>query len=740
MGLTDDRFIQNPDFEDVISELSQVESGKRQHYRPVYSLHKWWARRPGALFRSIILLACKPELRSSLFAPLGQNKTVSELSAYFESHDLNHTIIFDPFMGGGTTLIEGNRLGARVVGCDVNPVSYWIVREALKQIDLRKLNNYFQFLEQQAGQRIKMLYRTTCSSCGNDQSDTLYAFWVRYVLCPHCGEKVFLYKRTFLNEGRSRTKPLSQNNPADVFCPTCFALNPCSDRSYVNCGQCLTSFDPQNGTYDNGYYDCHTCGRQKISLIETLGNGQKLEEKLIAIEYWCPRCKERLYKSPDAPDLERLEALEKEFEATKHKLIIPEQRIAEGSSSVRWRQHNYRYYGEIFNTRQLLAFNYLLRAILNIPEKDYRDAFITVFSNSLEYNNMMTPYNYPHRKLHHLFNYHAMPLTTTPVENSVWGVSDEGAGTFVNCYGRYVRAKKYCERPFDRFKTSSGQILTVYSKKEKIGASFVSTFEELKLTERGAMLLCGDSGHVPDLPDNSVDFVITDPPYFDNIHYSELSNFFYVWLSRLTDEPYFKTEYVPSEQEAIVNKGLDKGEEEYQQLLSAVFSECHRVLKDEGLFAFTFHHTNWRAWWTMLNAVVQSGFVVADFFPVMSEYKVNPHVRNKQAMDMDLVLICRKRTGTDHSILMPPAEVLEHAKSNLSSIPLNGSAIRLFLHFVGELLKTASLAWNKERPVSFEWFSETLSQFDRLAEHLKTQLQMQPEPEDEKQIVQLKLF
>ncbi len=414
MGMRDDKFIINPAFEDIISELSQVESGKRQHYRPIYSLHKWWARRPGALFRSIILLAGKPDLRKSLFTFVREAETVSEFSAYFDSHDLNSTIVFDPFMGGGTTLIEANRLGAKVIGCDVNPVSYWIVREALKQVDTRKLNDYFRALEQQAGERIKMLYRTTCSLCGNDQCDTLYAFWVRYVQCLHCGEKVFLYKRAFLNEGRSRTKPLSQNNPADVFCPNCFALNLCFDKNHANCDQCSTSFNPQNGTYDNGYYGCPRCGHQRLSLIETLGHGQKLGEELIAIEYWCPQCKERLYKSPDALDLGKLEAVEKEVETTAHQLVIPNQEIAEGSSSVRWRQHNYRRYREVFNKRQLLAFNYLLRAILDIPEKEYRDAFITVFSNSLEYNNMMTPYNYPHRKLHHLFNYHAMPLTTSP--------------------------------------------------------------------------------------------------------------------------------------------------------------------------------------------------------------------------------------------------------------------------------------------------------------------------------------
>ncbi|MCS6863137.1 MAG: hypothetical protein NZT92_22755 [Abditibacteriales bacterium] len=77
-------------------------------------------------------------------------------------------------------------------------------------------------------------------------------------------------------------------------------------------------------------------------------------------------------------------------------------------------------------------------------------------------------------------------------------------------------------------------------------------------------------------------------------------------------------------------------------MLTSVFRECARVLKDEGRLIFTFHHTKWRAWWTVLSAIAESGFRVADSFPVMSEYKVNPHVRNKQALDMDLVWCVRR--------------------------------------------------------------------------------------------------
>ena len=693
--------------EDIISKLAQDETGKRQYYRPVYSLHKWWARRPGALFRSIILLV--GDLDSELFATTADG-SLSPYSKYFKDHNLEDVVILDPFMGGGTTLVEANRAGAKVVGCDLNPVSFWIVRETLKSIDLEKLNSYFRQLEKTAGEKIKSLYRTNCIHC-DLEGDGLYAFWVRYVICPHCREKAYLFKRTLLNKGLSRNRPPSRNNPATVFCPECFALNDWYGKGDCSCQSCDCVFDPQTGTYNQGYYTCSRCGKSRNSLIGTLQTGQNLREKLVAIEYWCPCCNGRRYKSPDMMDLEKVAWIQQTVAELGDRLVFPRQRILEGASSVRWRRHNYKYYHEVFNARQLLSFNYLIEAIQAISEEEYRNALITVFSNSLEYNNMMTPYNYPHRKLHHLFNYHAMPLTTTPVENAVWGAGKRGAGTFTNCYRRYVRAKQYCHKPFDKYKNSRGTVQTVGARNERVSADLVSSFEELKETPRGALLLCGDSAHLPSIPDHSVDFVITDPPYFDSIHYSELSNFFYVWLRCLVDHQYFAAEHVPTEHEAIVNRGMDKGAEDYQKLLSAVFKESGRVLKTDGKLIFTFHHTKWQAWWTVLAAIIESGFRVVDCFPVMSEYKVNPHIRNKQSLDMDLVLICEKRTIPFAPLSLHPEGVLQRAINGLPSEVSNNSDNKLFLHFMGELLRTISSTQDDEK-VNYDWFAEALAHFD----------------------------
>jgi len=467
-------------------------------------------------------------------------------------------------------------------------------------------------------------------------------------------------------------------------------------------------FHPGDKIFDQGYYSCLQCKTKKFSLIETIQNGHDLHEKIIAIEHFCSRCNQRLYKSPDKHDFTKILEVEQQFDKSKEILLFPRQEIPYGSSSARWRAHKFTKYNQVFNKRQIIAFNILFEGIQAIPEQNYQEAFMTIFSNSLEYNNMMTPYNYPNRKLHHLFNYHALPLTTTPVENCVWGVSNEGAGTFVNCYNRYVRAKKYCERPFDKYKNSTGKIHTVHSTNEKIAARFVDSLAELKSTPHTVWLNCQDSSNLPQIPENSVDYVITDPPYHDNIHYSELSNFFFVWLKLFNFSPYFSEDHVPIENEAIVNAGMEKNEEDYQHLITGVFKECKRVLKDSGQMIFTFHHKKLQAWWIIRNAIVDSGFVVSDYFPVVSEYKVNPHVRNKQSLDTDLVIVCRKESITPASTVFSSEIICAAVERKLISLRdiSQTPEDRLFMYVMGEALKLGNHCKN----LFYQTFSDVLNE------------------------------
>ena len=104
-----------------IADLALREKQIQQNYRPIIAVHKWFARRPGTLFRGLLL---------SEFSGLPLRE------AFYRTNDLKGLRVADPFMGGGTPLLEANRLGCQVTGFDINPMSYWIVKQEIEHLDL----------------------------------------------------------------------------------------------------------------------------------------------------------------------------------------------------------------------------------------------------------------------------------------------------------------------------------------------------------------------------------------------------------------------------------------------------------------------------------------------------------------------------------------------------------------------------------------------------------------------------
>lgn len=135
-----------------VSRLAQLESYRKNVYRPAYYIHKWWARRTGATFRAILLGTLLPEGHSPL-------------DCFYQANDFQEAVVLDPFMGGGTTVGEALRLGARAIGVDVNPVSWFLVKKIVEPVSLRALDQAFRTLEQSVGQEISRLYETTCHRC-----------------------------------------------------------------------------------------------------------------------------------------------------------------------------------------------------------------------------------------------------------------------------------------------------------------------------------------------------------------------------------------------------------------------------------------------------------------------------------------------------------------------------------------------------------------------------------------------
>jgi len=234
------------------------------------------------------------------------------------------------------------------------------------------------------------------------------------------------------------------------------------------------------------------------------------------------------------------------------------------------------------------------------------------------------------------------------------------------------------------------------------------------LQSQPVTLLAQSSKKLTDVPDASADFVITDPPYSDNVNYAELAEFYYVWQRLALKEhyPHFLPDRVPTQDEVIKNKYRRKGDVEFGKDLMQVFRESYRVLKDDGILAFTFHHAEDSAWQALLDAVLEAGFNVEAIYPVHSEGESSLHLMDKEAISYDLIHVCRKRRAEDTRARKSWAGlrqlVRQRAKDEIARIeagryggqPLSPPDVRMVL--IGKCLEVYSrhygavMDWNGE--------------------------------------------
>ena len=203
----------------LIAEMALREKQIQQNYRPIIGVHKWFARRPGTLFRGLIL------------AEFGNGRLAD---IYFESNDLPGIQIADPFMGGGTPLIEANRVGCDVQGFDINPMSAWIVREEIEHLDIPAYRRAARALINNLRTDIDQYYRTSCPLYGDADVPVKSFLWVKVLDCTACGAPFDLFPGHLLAQNTRHPKNV-------LICPACGDLNEVEDRSLPgDCGTCGT--------------------------------------------------------------------------------------------------------------------------------------------------------------------------------------------------------------------------------------------------------------------------------------------------------------------------------------------------------------------------------------------------------------------------------------------------------------------------------------------------------------------
>ena len=414
-----------------VAGLALREKQIQQNYRPVIAVHKWFARRPGTLFRGLLL---------SEFG----NSSLPE--AFYKAHALSNVSVIDPFMGGGTTLLEANRLGCAITGMDVNPMSYWVVREEIETLDLGAYQKAAATIRTRLESKLGHLYRTSCVRCGSVQANVKYFLWVKTIACQHCAHAIDLFPNFLIAE--------DVRHVANVFvCRKCNQLFESESRKSPRpCPHCRTVVTAEFAAR-KGQCKCAGCGQVNRFPI---GHGSAPTHRLFAIEYHCSNCKKtnkgRFFKMADHHDLAKMSEAGNELARIRPK-FVPEDAIPNGIETERLHRWGYQHYRQMFNSRQLLGLEFLCREISAVSNVKLKRALSTNLSDLLRYQNMLCRYDSMALKSLDVFSIHGFPIGQIQCESNLLGIEGDGvvigSGGLLNIIDKFAKAKAYCTRPFE---------------------------------------------------------------------------------------------------------------------------------------------------------------------------------------------------------------------------------------------------------------------------------------------------
>lgn len=528
-------------------------------------------------------------------------------------------------------------------GFDINPMSAWIVREEIEHLDLEAYGNAALALLDNLTSRIGSLYRTDCPHYGDKAVPVKYFLWVKTLDCKGCGRSMDLFPGYLLAEDRRHPKNV-------LICPRCGNLNEVDDRKHPGtCTTCAAALATSGPAHRNRV-ECPSCGHpNRYPRPEAGPPGHRL----FAIEYHNPDRKAehrgRFFKRPDEADLARvaeagshLAALSPDF--------IPSQPIPPGDETDRLHRWGYRDYRDLFNPRQLLALEHSCREIAAIGDERVRHALATNLSDLLRYQNLLCRYDTMALKSLDIFSVHGFPVGLVQCESNVLGIRNGsgngqraaavGSGGWINIIDKYTKAKRWCDAPFE-IHHRAGRKVQVPMSGEWIGE------QRDGAPRRGVSLRCASATTV-DLPQDSLDAVFTDPPYFGNVQYAELMDFCYVWLRRLVGQESegFDRPSTHSPAELTGNETQRRDLANFASGLASVYSRMAQALKPGRPLAFTYHHNRIEAYYAVGAAILDAGLVCSASLPCPAEMSGSIHIHGTGSSIIDTVFVCRTTGNT----------------------------------------------------------------------------------------------
>lgn len=645
--------------ESVSHESVREKSIRHGH---ISTLHIWWARRPLAASRATALAALLPDPDNAAerqkllklvadIAPWevvkdGDSPLIERARALIrQAYGGRAPKVLDCFAGGGNISLEALRLGCEAYALDYNPVAVLLLKCVLEYPQrfgrpeprrewtpqgltvertvsplVEAVERWGHWVLEEARKELAAFYPPD-----PDGAIPVGYLWARTLPCqnPACGAEIPLLRQTWLAKKDQRSIALR--------------LVPDQARRQVRFeiveGNAI-DFDPAVGTVNGARVRCPLCrGTIDAETTRRLFREGKAGERMIAVVLQQPGQVGKRYRLATVEDVATFEAARAALEQKHHALWaawgidpVPDEPLPPpGTLGFRVQLYGLTRWGDLFNARQRLALITFAEKVRQAHrqmvsegvEREFATAvlaYLGIMVNRLaDKNSALVPYNVSAEKIEHVFGRQALPM--------VWD--------FVEL------------NPFAEVGWSNMREWVVTSLKH---------LSEIKSEQYDCPVTQGTATALP-WPDATFDVILTDPPYYDNVPYSDLSDFFYVWLKRTVGGPYpelFATPLTPKSQEMVADAsragGMEQAKRRFEAMLTQAFREIHRVLKPEGIAIIVFAHQSTDAWETVIQALLEAGLYLTASWPIHTEKAGRLRAQESAALASSIYMVCRKRT------------------------------------------------------------------------------------------------
>jgi putative DNA methylase len=599
-------------------------------------------------------------------------------------------LIVDPTAGGGSIPLAAARLDLPVIANDLNPVAAAILHTSISIPARRDADDLLVLVQRWGKELIQRIEARLSpyfpSQPGERVTNYLYAW---SVACPRTNRPVPLVPDWWLSRkgGGVAAKMVTEVDDTELDTP----------RFEVLSGEAI-DFDPTQGTFSGGRaispYDHLIIDGRYIKTEAKEGRMQPLLYAVIT-----KRNKERIFRAPVSLDRDALVDAEKELERVRVKWdstgILPTEEIDPTSNYDRGhRMYGLQRWVDFYSSRQLLSHGVFVDELRSLADEmrgkvpsDTADAVLCELAlmqaKALNYNAVQSSWNVNKQAIRSVFDKHNFAFKWTFAE---------------------------MEAAHDLYDFALSQLLKSFGGLVDMLATPHLTLESARPVIKNVTVTCSNAADLAHIEAGSVAQVCMDPPYYDNVMYAELADFFYVWekrtLGRFLPE-FFTSEVTDKDNEAVANQarftnmGARKKEladADYEAKMTAIFAECRRILRDDGVLVVMFTHKRAEAWDTLGMGLLQAEFTIETSWPVNTEPANSSHQAHVNAAASTIMLVCRKR-GADNSATQVffediEADVRHAAREALRRFAGSGLAgVDLLLSTYGPVLSVISRHW-----------------------------------------------